>query len=230
MEGVAQPGGGSLSDEPSSSWPRRSSARRCPREHVAQIEAVAGRRGARELAAEGRVHDEAERRSSARPSPSARRRAGVGAGPRHGPRAAAASGSTRSRPAWIASRRPPVRERGLTVTNARGVFSRPIAEYVVMMSPGHRAAPAAAAGAAARADLAAAARRASWVADGRDRRLREHRLGGRPPAGAVRTPHPGHAPPSRPRRGDAPNVELLRPRPAGRGAAPPATSWSSPRR
>jgi phosphoglycerate dehydrogenase-like enzyme len=27
-----------------------------------------------------------------------------------------------------------VRERGLTVTNARGVFSRPIAEYVVMMS------------------------------------------------------------------------------------------------
>jgi phosphoglycerate dehydrogenase-like enzyme len=29
---------------------------------------------------------------------------------------------------------PSVRERGLTVTNARGVFSRPIAEYVVMMS------------------------------------------------------------------------------------------------
>jgi phosphoglycerate dehydrogenase-like enzyme len=29
---------------------------------------------------------------------------------------------------------PAVRERGLTVTNARGVFSRPIAEYVVMMS------------------------------------------------------------------------------------------------
>jgi phosphoglycerate dehydrogenase-like enzyme len=29
---------------------------------------------------------------------------------------------------------PRVRERGLTVTNARGVFSRPIAEYVVMMS------------------------------------------------------------------------------------------------
>lgn len=29
---------------------------------------------------------------------------------------------------------PLVRERGLTVTNARGVFSRPIAEYVVMMS------------------------------------------------------------------------------------------------
>ena len=29
---------------------------------------------------------------------------------------------------------PVVRERGLTVTNARGVFSRPIAEYVVMMS------------------------------------------------------------------------------------------------
>lgn len=29
---------------------------------------------------------------------------------------------------------PIVRERGLTVTNARGVFSRPIAEYVVMMS------------------------------------------------------------------------------------------------
>ncbi|MBA2263994.1 MAG: D-2-hydroxyacid dehydrogenase, partial [Chloroflexi bacterium] len=28
----------------------------------------------------------------------------------------------------------PVRERGLVVTNARGVFSRPIAEYVVMMS------------------------------------------------------------------------------------------------
>jgi phosphoglycerate dehydrogenase-like enzyme len=28
---------------------------------------------------------------------------------------------------------PAVRERGLTVTNARGVFSRPIAEYVVMM-------------------------------------------------------------------------------------------------
>jgi phosphoglycerate dehydrogenase-like enzyme len=29
---------------------------------------------------------------------------------------------------------PIVRERGLTITNARGVFSRPIAEYVVMMS------------------------------------------------------------------------------------------------
>lgn len=29
---------------------------------------------------------------------------------------------------------PAVRDRGLTVTNARGVFSRPIAEYVVMMS------------------------------------------------------------------------------------------------
>jgi phosphoglycerate dehydrogenase-like enzyme len=29
---------------------------------------------------------------------------------------------------------PLVRQRGLTVTNARGVFSRPIAEYVVMMS------------------------------------------------------------------------------------------------
>jgi phosphoglycerate dehydrogenase-like enzyme len=29
---------------------------------------------------------------------------------------------------------PSIRERGLTVTNARGVFSRPIAEYVVMMS------------------------------------------------------------------------------------------------
>jgi phosphoglycerate dehydrogenase-like enzyme len=29
---------------------------------------------------------------------------------------------------------PAVRERGLVVTNARGVFSRPIAEYVVMMS------------------------------------------------------------------------------------------------
>jgi phosphoglycerate dehydrogenase-like enzyme len=29
---------------------------------------------------------------------------------------------------------PSVRERGLAVTNARGVFSRPIAEYVVMMS------------------------------------------------------------------------------------------------
>lgn len=29
---------------------------------------------------------------------------------------------------------PAVRERGLAVTNARGVFSRPIAEYVVMMS------------------------------------------------------------------------------------------------
>ena len=29
---------------------------------------------------------------------------------------------------------PVVRERGLTVTNARGVFSRPIAEYVVMMA------------------------------------------------------------------------------------------------
>ena len=28
---------------------------------------------------------------------------------------------------------PAVRERGLVVTNARGVFSRPIAEYVVMM-------------------------------------------------------------------------------------------------
>ena len=51
---------------------------------------------------------------------------------------------------------PAARERGLIVTNARGVFSRPIAEYVLMMMLAVSRRLPAAAGAPARADVAAA--------------------------------------------------------------------------
>ena len=81
---------------------------------------------------------------------------------------------------------------------------------------GHRPTASAAPGASARADLAAAARAGALRAHDRDRRLREHRRGGRPPAPAVRMPHPGDAPPSRPRRRGR---RALRPRGPGRGAA-----------
>ena len=42
-------------------------------------------------------------------------------------------GSTRRPPGVERALTPAARERGLVVTNARGVFSRPIAEYVLMM-------------------------------------------------------------------------------------------------
>ena len=92
---------------------------------------------------------------------------------------------------------------------------------------GHRPTASAAPGAPARADLAAAARAGAVRADGRDRRLREHRRGGRPPAPAVRLPHPGDTPPSRPRRARASSSSASRTsaRCCGR-----ATSSSSPRR
>ena len=100
-------------------------------EQVAQIEAVPGVRVVA-ISREGTVHDDAEASFGA-----ARvlLRGGV-------PASVLDHVISRApRLEWIHSfsagidrvATPAVRERGLTVTNARGVFSRPIAEYVVMM-------------------------------------------------------------------------------------------------
>jgi phosphoglycerate dehydrogenase-like enzyme len=100
-------------------------------EHVARIEEVPGVRVV-PISREGVVHDDAE---SALAAARVILRGGV---------PAAVLDHTISRAPqveWIHSfsagvervATPAVRSRGLTVTNARGVFSRPIAEYVVMM-------------------------------------------------------------------------------------------------
>jgi phosphoglycerate dehydrogenase-like enzyme len=103
------------------------------RELLARIEAVDGTSVAR-IAADGRIHGDADESAFADAEILL-----LGAVPasvldhivRRSPRLrwihSASAGVDR-----IAT--PAVRERDLTVTNARGVFSRPIAEYVVMMS------------------------------------------------------------------------------------------------
>ena len=103
------------------------------RELAARIEAVDGVRCAR-IAADGRIHGDADETAFEEAEVLL-----VGSVPAsvldH-----IVSRSPRLR--WIHSASagvdrvttPAVRERGLLVTNARGVFSRPIAEYVVMMS------------------------------------------------------------------------------------------------
>jgi len=100
-------------------------------EHVAQIESVPGARVVA-ISREGLVHDDAE---SALGAARVLLRGGVPASVLDHVIARA------PRLEWIHSfsagvdrvATPAVRQRGLTVTNARGVFSRPIAEYVVMM-------------------------------------------------------------------------------------------------
>ncbi len=74
---------------------------------------------------------------------------------------------------------PSVRSRGITLTNSRGVFSRPIAEYVVMMLFEHLASAAAAPGAPARTHLAAAARNRAGEPHGGHPWLWKHWLGDR---------------------------------------------------
>ena len=83
---------------------------------------------------------------------------------------------------------PAGRERGLVVTNARGVFSRPIAEYVLMMILAVSRRLPAAPRAAARADVAAARGRRAARRHGRDRRSRLDRARGRGAGDGVRVP------------------------------------------
>ena len=91
----------------------------------------------------------------------------------------------------------------------------------------HRAPAAAAPRAPARADVAAAARTRAVRADDRDRRLRQHRRGGRTPAPAVRLPHPRHAPPSRARlRRRCPTSSSSASRTSPRCCATATSSWS----
>jgi D-2-hydroxyacid dehydrogenase (NADP+) len=100
-------------------------------EHVARIEEVPGARVVA-ISREGMVHDDAE---AAMAGARVLLRGGVPASVLDHVLARA------PRLEWIHSfsagvdrvATPAVRARGLTVTNARGVFSRPIAEYVVMM-------------------------------------------------------------------------------------------------
>jgi len=100
-------------------------------EHAAQIETVPGTRVV-QMSREGLVHDDAE---TALGAARVLLRGGVPASVLDHIIARA------PRLEWIHSfaagvdrvATPAVRERGLVVTNARGVFSRPIAEYVVMM-------------------------------------------------------------------------------------------------
>lgn len=103
------------------------------RELVARIESVDGVRCAR-IAADGRIHGDAD--ESAFDDAEVLLLGSV-------PASVLDHVVTRSsRLRWIHSAAagvdrvttPVVRQRGLVVTNARGVFSRPIAEYVVMMS------------------------------------------------------------------------------------------------
>jgi phosphoglycerate dehydrogenase-like enzyme len=103
------------------------------RELAARIEAVDGVRCAR-IAADGRIHGDADESVFADAEvlligavPSSVLDHVVSRSPRLRWIHSASAGVDR-----IAT--PLVRQRGLTVTNARGVFSRPIAEYVVMMS------------------------------------------------------------------------------------------------
>ena len=103
------------------------------REQVARVEAVEGVRVAR-IAADGTLHGESDGSALDHAEvlllgavPASVLDHLVGRAPRLRWIHSASAGVDR-----IAT--PLVRERGVTVTNARGVFSRPIAEYVVMMS------------------------------------------------------------------------------------------------
>jgi phosphoglycerate dehydrogenase-like enzyme len=103
------------------------------RDLLARIEAVPGTRVAR-IAADGRIHGDADEAVVADADilllgsvPASVLDHIVGRSPKLRWIHSASAGVDR-----IAT--PVVRERSLTVTNARGVFSRPIAEYVVMMS------------------------------------------------------------------------------------------------
>jgi phosphoglycerate dehydrogenase-like enzyme len=103
------------------------------RELVARIEAVEGVTCAR-IAADGRIHGDADASAFGEAEvlllgsvPASVLDHVVSRSPRLRWIHSAAAGVDR-----VAT--PVVRDRGLVVTNARGVFSRPIAEYVVMMS------------------------------------------------------------------------------------------------
>jgi phosphoglycerate dehydrogenase-like enzyme len=103
------------------------------RELAGRIQAVDGVRCAR-IAADGRIHGDADESVFEEAEvlllgavPAAVLDHVVGRSPRLRWIHSASAGVDR-----IAT--PLVRQRGITVTNARGVFSRPIAEYVVMMS------------------------------------------------------------------------------------------------
>ena len=121
------------------------------------------------------------------------------------------AGSTRRRPGIDRIATPTVRERGIVVSNARGVFSRPIAEYVVMMSLAiARRLP----------QLLELQRERTWQPlRGRelgaltvgDRRVRQHRRRGGPPARAVRDCR-DHGHPSPPRARGRRRVERRAPR------------------
>jgi len=101
-------------------------------EHVARMEAVTGVRVV-QMSADGLVHDHAEEALAAARVllrggvPASVLDHVIGRAPRLEWIHSFSAGVDR-----VAT--PVVRTRGLTVTNARGVFSRPIAEYVVMMS------------------------------------------------------------------------------------------------
>ncbi|MEO7334146.1 MAG: NAD(P)-dependent oxidoreductase, partial [Gemmatimonadales bacterium] len=101
-------------------------------EHVAQMEAVPGVRVV-QMSADGLVHDDAEQNLAAARVllrggvPASVLDHVIGRAPRLEWIHSFSAGVDR-----VAT--PAVKTRGLTVTNARGVFSRPIAEYVVMMS------------------------------------------------------------------------------------------------
>jgi phosphoglycerate dehydrogenase-like enzyme len=103
------------------------------RELVARIEAVDGVRCAR-IAADGRIHGDADETAFEQAEvlllgsvPASVLDHVVSRSPRLRWIHSASAGIDRVTTAAV-------RERGLIVTNARGVFSRPIAEYVVMMS------------------------------------------------------------------------------------------------
>ena len=126
MEGIPLTGGGPLSTaERSSSSARRSSAARCRPRPVARVESVSGVRFV-QLNRDGRVRDAART-----PRTSSRRGRVLLRG---GMPASALDHVVGSAPRleWIHSfsagvdavATPIVRSRGLTVTNARGVFSR----------------------------------------------------------------------------------------------------------
>ena len=225
-------GAGALSElVDSPSWPPRSSARRC------RASSSAGSRRSTACAAPGSPPTAA---STATPTRSAfeRRRgaaarlgAGLGARPRRRRARRACAGSTRPRPGVDRVTTSAVRERGLLVTNARGVFSRPIAEYVVMMSLAiARRLP----------QLLELQRERTWQplrgrelsrADDRDRRLRQHRR--RAGRACSRRSAAGSSPPAA-TRSAAPATRRTSScygaRRASTRCCAPATSWSSPRR
>ena len=163
-------------------------------EQIARIERVPNVRVVA-MSGDGLVHDDAEASLAAARVLLRGGIAGHRPGPRPGTNAAPGVDPLllgRRRP----GRHPAVRARELTVTNARGVFSRPIAEYVVMMCLAiARRMP----------QLLELQRERTWQPlRGRElggltvghRRLRQHRLGDRASARAVRLDRPRHPAPS----------------------------------